>query len=62
MRILCGCGLVNGRKEGKWTHYSLNEEKVREFKLFLTEITSFKENCICAETPCCTKETVKWTK
>ncbi len=27
MKILCDCGLVNGRKEGKWMHYSLNGEK-----------------------------------
>ena len=24
MKILCECGLVNARKEGKWQHYSLN--------------------------------------
>lgn len=24
MKILCDLGLVNGRKEGKWMHYSLN--------------------------------------
>lgn len=23
MKILCDCGLVSGRREGKWTHYSL---------------------------------------
>ena len=26
MKILCDSGLVNSRKEGKWTHYSLNNE------------------------------------
>ena len=26
MRILCDAGIVNARKEGKWTHYSLNSE------------------------------------
>jgi len=24
MKILCECGLVNSRKEGKWHYYSLN--------------------------------------
>ena len=24
MRILCEAGVVNARREGKWTHYSLN--------------------------------------
>ena len=26
MRILLDAGLVNARKEGKWIHYSINEE------------------------------------
>ena len=26
MRILCDAGIVNARREGKWTHYSLNAE------------------------------------
>ena len=29
MRILCECGLVQARKEGKWQHYSLNCAIVR---------------------------------
>jgi len=53
MKNLCDCGLVIGRKEGKWTYYSLNEEVVQHFKNYLAEITSYKENCICAETLCC---------
>lgn len=31
MKILCECGLVNGRKEGKWHHYSINKKVWREF-------------------------------
>ena len=53
MKILCDCGLVSGRREGKWTYYSLNSETVQNFKAFLAEIMSGKENCICAEIPCC---------
>jgi len=53
MSVLCGCGLVTGRKEGKWMHYSLNESAVRDLKTFLTEITSYKEICICTEEQCC---------
>ena len=52
MKILCDCGLVNGRKEGKWTYYSLNEKVVQEFKTLLAEITSCNENCICNEINC----------
>jgi len=49
MRILCACGLVKGRKDGKWMHYSLDKKKVRELQAFLRVITSSKENCICRE-------------
>lgn len=47
MNILCECGLVNGRKEGKWMYYSLNERRVRDFKKFLCAIAIDKEDCIC---------------
>ena len=53
MKILCDCGLVNGRKEGKWTYYSLCEKTVQEFKALLADITSCQENCTCAAMPCC---------
>lgn len=57
MKILCDCGLVSGRKEGKWTYYSLNNDKVQDFKDFLSSITADKENCICKEGECgCGKE------
>ena len=52
MKILCDCGLVNGRKDGKWTHYSLNTENVLNFRAFLKEITTIKPDCICGEKVC----------
>jgi len=52
MKKLSDCGLVNGRKEGRWMYYSLDENTVLEFTAFLTEITSHKENCICFAEPC----------
>lgn len=57
MKILCDCGLVNGRKEGKWMYYSLNGEKVQDFKSFFSSITTNKEDCICKKGECtCGKE------
>ncbi|MDR1955040.1 MAG: metalloregulator ArsR/SmtB family transcription factor [Candidatus Methanoplasma sp.] len=47
MKILCNCGLVSARKEGKWMYYSLNEKAVRDFTVFLQRVTSSKEDCIC---------------
>lgn len=32
MKILCESGLVNGRKEGKWMHYSISAEGVSAFR------------------------------
>ena len=52
MKILCDCGLVKGRKKGKWTYYSLNTDTVQNFRAFLEEITTAKQNCICYEKPC----------
>ena len=34
MKILCDCGLVRARKDGKWMHYSLNNEKFESFRDF----------------------------
>lgn len=35
MKILCDSGVVNGRKEGKWTHYSISMEGSRYAKELL---------------------------
>lgn len=34
MKILCASGLVKGRKDGKWMHYTLNSDKLKEFSCF----------------------------
>ena len=43
MKILCECGLVETRKEGKWSHYSINCQTLAGFKKFIDEITCCKE-------------------
>ena len=55
MKLLCECGLVKGRNEGKWTYYSLDEETINKTKQFFCAITSDKENCICKENSNCCK-------
>jgi ArsR family transcriptional regulator len=47
MKVLTDCQLVNARKEGKWTYYTLNEVTIQSFKHFITEITTSKSECIC---------------
>lgn len=32
MKVLCECGLINTRKEGKWSHYSINREAADQVK------------------------------
>lgn len=39
MKVLSDCGLVRSYKEGKWHHYSINCEKFREYKEYITSIT-----------------------
>ena len=38
MKTLCDTGLVEVRKEGKWSHYSLNTETLNAFKLFISDL------------------------
>lgn len=42
MKILCQSGIVNGRKAGKWTYYSISEDGAAEAKVLLDEILDAK--------------------
>lgn len=44
MKILCECGLVNAKKDGKWSYYSINCDKFCEFKEFIAEISCCETN------------------
>lgn len=35
MRVLCECGLIHVRREGKWSHYSLNHDTLTVFRQFI---------------------------
>ena len=39
MKVLIECGLVNGRKKGVWTHYSINKDVLEKFIGFFTGIS-----------------------
>lgn len=47
MKILCECGLVINRKEGKWHHYSLDCETLQGFKSFIEGLSCRKERGGC---------------
>lgn len=42
MKILCDSGIVVGRKEGKWMHYSISKEGANIAADYLKKLTSRK--------------------
>lgn len=40
MKILCDSGIVNGRKDGKWMHYSISKEGIETAIEYLKAINS----------------------
>ncbi|MGN0635533.1 MAG: ArsR/SmtB family transcription factor [Acutalibacteraceae bacterium] len=53
MKILCDSGVVVGRKEGKWMHYSISAKGAKEAADRLKELTSLEWAEDSA--PCCEK-------
>ncbi len=51
MKILCEAGVVVGRKEGKWTHYSISEKGAEQAKECLEQLTRLDFEC--EKKPCC---------
>lgn len=52
MKILCDSGIVIGRKDGKWMHYSISAEGAEFAKSCITELATVTENgkkCCCSE-------------
>ena len=35
MKMLCGCGLVEGRKDSSWMRYKLNIDRISQIQNFL---------------------------
>ena len=51
MKILCDSGIVVGRKEGKWMHYSISDEGLKKVKEYLDHFTSHAKTS--NEKSCC---------
>lgn len=51
MKILCDSGVVVGRKEGKWTHYSISAEGAEYAAMCLKALTSVDLKC--KDKSCC---------
>lgn len=46
MKILCDSGIVSGRKEGKWMHYSISEAGIERAQEYLISLKNYTEdNC-----------------
>ena len=49
MKILCDCGLVKGRKQGKWIYYSISKAGSKKAITLLRKLTDAKtgenKNC-----------------
>lgn len=48
MKTLCECGLVDVRKVGKWSYYTLNADTISSLKIFVNGLNSCKGgDCPC---------------
>ena len=56
MKTLTDCNLVNSRKEGKWTYYSLNSEKFSDFENAVSEFTCKTATKKKSSGKCCCKD------
>lgn len=49
MKVLMECGLIKSRKEGLWSYYCLDNNNTNKLILFLMNIFTDTDNCICKE-------------
>lgn len=52
MKILCDSGLVNGRRDGIWMKYSINEKALEALKMVFNEIDIKTTRCNDCSTEC----------
>ena len=53
MKVLMECGIVNCRKDGIWSYYSLNIADCNKLILFLTNLITDTDECICKDITKC---------
>ncbi|MEE3453627.1 ArsR/SmtB family transcription factor [Dialister sp.] len=49
MKILIEAGVVNARRDGLWTKYSINDDTFLRIMEFIPELYKVKDNCICEQ-------------
>lgn len=55
MKILCDSGIVNGRKDGKWMHYSINKDGCILAENLLKEMIQRSDSQDNSKDDCCTR-------
>ncbi|TDT63692.1 ArsR/SmtB family transcription factor [Fonticella tunisiensis] len=53
MKVLMECGIVECRKEGLWSYYSLNSSNCNKLILFLMNLVTDTDECICKDKAKC---------
>jgi ArsR family transcriptional regulator, arsenate/arsenite/antimonite-responsive transcriptional repressor len=53
MKVLMDCNIVECRKEGQWSYYSLNNTNCNKLILFLLNLVTDTEECICKDKAKC---------
>lgn len=64
MKVLQNAGIVSARKDGKWQHYTLNDDFITSFKKDTDLLLTSDEHCIChsdADCPNCSSGKVAIT-
>ena len=56
MKILCDSGVVQGRKEGKWVHYSIDPEGAKSAMQLLSQQLTLEFPCEVTKMCCSNKE------
>ena len=49
MKVLMECGIVKCRKDGLWSYYSLNIADCNKLIIFLMNLITDTEDCICKD-------------
>jgi len=60
MKVLIDCGLIEARKDGIWNQYKLKVNNANRLVLFLLNLITEKESCICSnEKYLCDENSIK---
>lgn len=53
MKVLMDCGIVECRKEGLWSYYTLNSTNCNKLMLFIMNLFTETDECICKDKSKC---------